>query len=137
MAQTVRLPAEPAPEVSVVVPIYNEASSLPELHRRTVAALEELGRPYELIFVDDGSGDGTFAELERLHEADPRVRVVRFKRNFGQHPAMHAGLARARGDILVTMDGDLQNAPEDISRLVAAVEAGGGGPRGPAGGPPP
>src|SRR5919202_2609110 len=124
MAQTVRLPAEPAPEVSVVVPIYNEASSLPELHRRIAAALEELRRPAELIFVDDGSADGTFAELQRLHEADPRVRVVRFKRNFGQHPAMHAGLARARAEILVTMDGDLQNSPEDIPRLVAAVEAG-------------
>ena len=61
--------------------------------------------------------------LERIHDADPRVRVVRFKRNFGQHPAMHAGLARARGDVVVTMDGDLQNAPEDIPRLVEAVAA--------------
>jgi undecaprenyl-phosphate 4-deoxy-4-formamido-L-arabinose transferase len=108
-----------SPAVSVVVPVF-----VAELYRRTAAALDELGRPAELIFVDDGSGDGTFAELERLHEADPRVRVVRFKRNFGQHPAMHAGLARARGVIVVTMDGDLQNAPEDIPRLVAAVEAG-------------
>ena len=62
--------------------------------------------------------------LERLHAADPRVHAVRFKRNFGQHPAMHAGLSRARGDIVVTMDGDLQNLPEDIPRLVAAVDAG-------------
>ena len=76
------------------------------------------------IFVDDGSTDGTFAELERLHAADPRVRAVRFKRNFGQHPAMHAGLARARGEIVVTMDGDLQNVPEDIPKLVAAVDGG-------------
>ena len=100
------------------------AGSLEELYRRTVATLEALGRAFELIFVDDGSTDGTFAALERLHAADPRVRAVRFKRNFGQHPAMHAGLARARGDIVVTMDGDLQNAPEDIPKLVAAVEAG-------------
>jgi undecaprenyl-phosphate 4-deoxy-4-formamido-L-arabinose transferase len=77
-----------------------------------------------LILVDDGSTDGTWAEVERLHAADPRVHAVRFKRNFGQHPAMHAGLARARGDIVVTMDGDLQNQPEDIPRLVAAVEGG-------------
>jgi undecaprenyl-phosphate 4-deoxy-4-formamido-L-arabinose transferase len=77
-----------------------------------------------LIFVDDGSRDGSFAVLDRLHAADARVRVVRFKRNVGQHPAMHAGLARARGDIVVTMDGDLQNAPEDIPKLVEAVEAG-------------
>jgi undecaprenyl-phosphate 4-deoxy-4-formamido-L-arabinose transferase len=95
-----------------------------ELYRRTVAALEQDGRSFELLFVDDGSRDGTFARLEQLHAADPRVRVVRFKRNFGQHPAMQAGLARARGEILVTMDGDLQNEPEDIPKLVRAVEAG-------------
>ncbi len=74
--------------------------------------------------MDDGSTDGTFAELERLHAGDERVRAVRFRRNFGQHPAMHAGLARARGDVVVTMDGDLQNAPEDIPKLVAAVDGG-------------
>ncbi|HEX3453405.1 MAG TPA: glycosyltransferase family 2 protein [Gaiellaceae bacterium] len=112
------------PDLSVVVTLYNEAASLDELHRRTVATLDPLDRPYELIFVDDGSTDGTFAELERLHDADARVRAVRFKRNFGQHPAMHAGLARARGEIVVTMDGDLQNAPEDIPKLLAAVESG-------------
>jgi undecaprenyl-phosphate 4-deoxy-4-formamido-L-arabinose transferase len=112
------------PDLSVVVTLYNEAASLDELYRRTVATLDPLDRPYELIFVDDGSTDGTFAELERLHDADPRVRAVRFKRNFGQHPAMHAGLARARGEIVVTMDGDLQNAPEDIPKLLAAVESG-------------
>ena len=115
---------EPGPELSVVVTLYNEAASLDELYRRTVAALEPLDRPFELIFVDDGSTDATFADLERLHAADPRVRAVRFKRNFGQHPAMHAGLARARGNIVVTMDGDLQNAPEDIPRLLAAVDSG-------------
>jgi undecaprenyl-phosphate 4-deoxy-4-formamido-L-arabinose transferase len=115
---------EGAPAVSVIVPIYDEEQSVDELYVRTVAALETDARSFELIFVDDGSRDGTFARLERLHDADPRVRVVRFKRNFGQHPAMHAGLARARGEILVTMDGDLQNAPEDIGKLIAAVEAG-------------
>src|SRR5918996_2883629 len=114
----------PAPDVSVVVTLYNEAGSIEELYRRAVAVLDDGPRTFELIFVDDGSTDGTFAALERLHRADPRVRVVRFKRNFGQHPAMHAGLARARGELVVTMDGDLQNAPEDIPRLVAAVEAG-------------
>ena len=115
---------EAAPALSVVVTLYNEAASLDELYRRTVATLDPLDRPYELIFVDDGSTDGTFAELERLHSADSRVRAVRFKRNFGQHPAMHAGLARARGEIVVTMDGDLQNMPEDIPKLLAAVASG-------------
>jgi undecaprenyl-phosphate 4-deoxy-4-formamido-L-arabinose transferase len=114
----------PAPDISVVVTIYNEAACVEELYRRALAALEAGPRTFELIFVDDGSTDGTFAMLERLHRSDPRVRAVRFKRNFGQHPAMHAGLSRARGDVVVTMDGDLQNAPEDIPRLVEAVEAG-------------
>src|SRR5213596_1659454 len=124
-AQTGVADAElPAPYLSVVLTVFNEAGSLEELYRRAVAALEPGPRTFELIFVDDGSTDGTFAALERLHRGDPRVRAVRFKRNFGQHPAMHAGLSRARGDIVVTMDGDLQNAPEDIPRLVEAVEAG-------------
>jgi undecaprenyl-phosphate 4-deoxy-4-formamido-L-arabinose transferase len=113
-----------APDISVVVPIYDEEGSVDELYRRTVDALVGAGLAFELIFVDDGSRDGTFAQLVRLHDADQRVRVVRFKRNFGQHPAMHAGLARGRAEILVTMDGDLQNAPEDIPKLVAAVRGG-------------
>src|SRR5262245_20486344 len=112
------------PEISVVVTLYNEAASLDELYRRTAAALEGFGRPWEVLFVDDGSTDGSWAELERFQAADGRVRAVRFRRNFGQHPAMHAGLVRARGDIVVTMDGDLQNAPEDIPKLVVAVDGG-------------
>jgi undecaprenyl-phosphate 4-deoxy-4-formamido-L-arabinose transferase len=123
-AQTAAALPEALPDVTVVVPIFNEASTVDELYRRAVDALEDAGIRFELIFVDDGSHDGTFARLEQLHDADQRVRVVRFKRNFGQHPAMHAGLSRARGDIVVTMDGDLQNAPEDIPKLVAAVESG-------------
>jgi undecaprenyl-phosphate 4-deoxy-4-formamido-L-arabinose transferase len=114
----------PSPAISIVVTLYDEEETVDELYRRAVAAVEQLGRPFELIFVDDGSSDGTWTLVERLHDRDDRVRAVRFKRNFGQHPAMHAGLARARGDVLVTMDGDLQNAPEDIPRLVEAVEAG-------------
>ena len=114
----------PAPELSVVVTVYNEARNVEEVYRRTAAALEQAGYEFELLFVDDGSTDGTFVELERIHGWDGRIRAVRLKRNFGQHPAMHAGLSRARGDIVVTMDGDLQNAPEDIPNLVAAVKAG-------------
>ena len=120
--------AEPAaattPDVTVVVPVLNEEATLQPLYDGVTATLEAAGIAAELIFVDDGSTDGTFAVLERLHHADPRVRVVSFKRNFGQHPAMHAGIARARSRIVVTMDGDLQNQPADITRLIAAVDAG-------------
>jgi undecaprenyl-phosphate 4-deoxy-4-formamido-L-arabinose transferase len=114
--------ASATPQISVVVTVFNEAEALDELYRRTIAALDD--RDFELIFVDDGSSDESFATIERLHAGDDRVRGVRLKRNFGQHPAMHAGLARARGAIVVTMDGDLQNPPEDLTKLVAAVEAG-------------
>ena len=114
----------PLPEVSLVVPVFNEEATLEEVCRRATATLEELGKPFEVIVVDDGSRDGTWAIVEGVVAADPRVRGVRFKRNFGQHPAMHAGLVRARGDIVVTMDADLQNVPEDLPRLIAAVEGG-------------
>ena len=131
MAQTEAVPAAapveqptPAPELSVVATLLNEAATVEELYRRSVAALEAAGRSFELVYVDDGSSDETWSTLERLHARDGRVRAVRFRRNAGQHAAMRAGLARARGAIAVTMDGDLQNAPEDIPRLVAAVEAG-------------
>ncbi|HZU20768.1 MAG TPA: glycosyltransferase family 2 protein [Gaiellaceae bacterium] len=107
-------------DVSVVVTVLNEERSVGELHRRLADTLD--GRDWEAIFVDDGSTDGTFAALRALHDRDPHVRVVRFTRNFGQHPAMHAGLVRARGNRIVTMDGDLQNEPEDIPKLLAALE---------------
>jgi len=110
------------PEISVVVTVFDEAGSLEELYRRTTAALD--GRDYELIFVDDGSTDGSFELVERVHAEDARVHGVKLKRNFGQHPAMHAGLVRARGEIVVTMDSDLQNPPEDLPKLIAGVESG-------------
>jgi undecaprenyl-phosphate 4-deoxy-4-formamido-L-arabinose transferase len=112
------------PDISVVVTLFQEGATLDELHRRLTTALEALGRPYEVLYVDDGSTDGTFAAVERIHAGDDRVRAVRLKRNVGQHPAMHAGLSRARGVVVVTMDGDLQNPPEDVPKLVEAVEAG-------------
>jgi undecaprenyl-phosphate 4-deoxy-4-formamido-L-arabinose transferase len=114
--------ASAVPELSVVVTVFNEAASLEELCRRTAAALD--GRDFELIVVDDGSADGSFEVVERMHAEDERIRGIRLKRNFGQHPAMHAGLSRARGAIVATMDGDLQNPPEDLPKLIAAVEAG-------------
>ncbi|HET8606209.1 MAG TPA: glycosyltransferase family 2 protein [Gaiellaceae bacterium] len=116
--------AGPAPDVSVVVTVFDEQDTVLPLYERTVAALEPLPFTFELVFVDDGSRDGSWAALERLHDRDPRVRAVRFKRNFGQHPAMHAGLVRARGETIVTMDGDLQNQPEDIPLLLEAIAGG-------------
>jgi undecaprenyl-phosphate 4-deoxy-4-formamido-L-arabinose transferase len=112
------------PAVTLVVPVYNEEGTLAEVCGRAVSALESLEQPFEVIVVDDGSRDGTWEIVERLAAADARIRAVRFKKNFGQHPAMHAGLVRARGEIVVTMDADLQNAPEDLPRLIAAVEGG-------------
>jgi undecaprenyl-phosphate 4-deoxy-4-formamido-L-arabinose transferase len=111
---------QPQPAVSVVVTVLNEEGAVDELYRRIAAALE--GVAWEAVVVDDGSTDGTWQRLAALHERDARWRAVRFKRNFGQHPAMHAGLARARGAQIVTMDGDLQNEPEDIPRLLAALD---------------
>ena len=116
--------AAPAPDVSIVIPVYDEERTVDELYRRLAEAIDASGRTWEAIFVDDGSAEATFERLRAIHDADERVRVVRFKRNFGQHPAMHAGFVRARGDVVVTMDGDLQNEPEDIPRLVDAVEGG-------------
>ena len=112
------------PYVSVVIPVFNEERTVEEVVRLALRALAELDRPFELIVVDDGSHDGTWRVVERLHHDEPRLRAVRFKRNVGQHPAMHAGIARARGEIVVTMDGDLQNSPADLPKLIEAVEAG-------------
>jgi glycosyltransferase involved in cell wall biosynthesis len=112
------------PEVTIVIPVLNEQATLDELWQGIAETLDGAGIDAEVIFVDDGSTDGTMPLLERLHARDARVRVVSFKRNFGQHPAMHAGIARARGQIVVTMDGDLQNQPADIPKLVAAIRAG-------------
>jgi glycosyltransferase involved in cell wall biosynthesis len=124
LAGAAKASATEPPDVTIVVPVLNEQATVEPLYDGIITTLTAARIPAEVIFVDDGSTDGTFAILERLHAADPRVRVVSFKRNFGQHPAMHAGIARARGRIVVTMDGDLQNQPADIPRLVAAVEAG-------------
>ena len=113
------------PEISVVITLFNEDGTVGDVVRRTVAALDGSRRSWEVILVDDGSTDDTWAAVEGAHAADEeRIRAVRLKRNFGQHPAMHAGIVRAEGDIVVTMDGDLQNAPEDIPKLVDAVDSG-------------
>lgn len=103
--------------ISVVVPVYNEEGTVAELHRRLTAALAPMGR-YEIVLVDDGSGDGTWRIARELAGSDPRVRLVRLSRNFGHQIALSAGLEHARGDAVISMDGDLQDPPELIADLV-------------------
>ena len=114
----------PTPELSVVVPVFNEAGTLMDLHARLVRTLKEIGRPYEVLFVDDGSRDGSASVLNALHLEDAAVRVIRFNRNYGQHAAVLAGMEHARGEIVVTLDADLQNPPEEIPRLLARIDDG-------------
>ena len=110
--------------ISVVVPVYDEELTLALLYDELAAALEPLERPWEAVFVDDGSTDGSFAALTRLHAANDNVRVVRLRRNFGKAAALAAGFAQARGDDVVTIDADLQDVPAEIPRLVAKLDEG-------------
>ena len=110
--------------LSVILPAYNEAESVGPLYEATVRAVEPIGRSFEIIFVDDGSSDDTFARCAAIAAADNRVRVIKLRRNYGQTPAMVAGIDHARGSILITMDADLQNDPADIPLLVERIEAG-------------
>ena len=112
------------PALSVVVPVFNEARSLADLYHRLALTLKEVGRPYEIIFVDDGSRDGSTDALRALRAQDTLVKVIRFNRNYGQHAAVLAGMERAKGEIVVTLDADLQNPPEEIPRLLAALTDG-------------
>ena len=107
------------PEVSVVIPLKDEALNVVPLHEELTPVLRALGAEYELILVDDGSEDATFERLAEIQARDPRVRAVQFTRNFGQTAAFAAGFALARGRFIVTSDGDLQNDPADIPRLLA------------------
>ena len=110
--------------LSVVIPIKDERDNLVPLHERLCRALDPLGRDYELVFVDDGSTDGSFAVLEDLAARDGRVKVVALRRNYGQTPALQAGIDFSQGDVIVTMDGDLQNDPADIPLLLSRLEEG-------------
>lgn len=110
--------------LSVVIPIYNEEVTIERLHERLSRVLEPLGKSYEIIYIDDGSADGSRAILQRLHSKDPNVKVVVFNRNYGQHAAVVAGFERAGGEIIVTLDGDLQNPPEEIPKLLEKIQEG-------------
>jgi glycosyltransferase involved in cell wall biosynthesis len=111
------------PDLTVVIPIHNEAPNLEPLHAELTDTLTQWGRPYELVFVDDGSIDGSFEILRRLQQGDRRTRVIQFRRNFGQTAAFAAGFAAARGRLIVTSDGDMQNDPRDIPGMVERLEA--------------
>ena len=112
------------PDLSVVIPLYNEEPNVAGLHRELTAALGAWGRLYELLFIDDGSSDGTFRLLKELQAGDPHVRVVALRRNFGQTAAFAAGFAHARGRMIATSDGDLQNDPRDLPMMVGKLEDG-------------
>lgn len=109
-------------ELTVVIPIRNESPGLVELHRELTETLRAWGRPYEIIIIDDGSTDDSFPILAHLQTGDPNLRVIRFRRNFGQTAAFSAGFAHARGRLIVTSDGDLQNDPRDIPAMVQRLE---------------
>jgi undecaprenyl-phosphate 4-deoxy-4-formamido-L-arabinose transferase len=118
------------PAISVIIPVFNEAANLPHLHRRLVATLERLRRAaptrntYEVIYVDDGSSDRSLALLASYARGGSGIRVVELLRNFGQHMAVFAGMDHARGEVIVTLDADLQNPPEEIPKLVAKIRQG-------------
>ncbi len=119
------VPSQQEVALSVVVPVMNEEQSIRSLFEKLSTQLNALGQSYEVIFVDDGSTDNTFAELKTLHAAYPdTVRVIRFRRNFGKTPALVAGFSRCRGEIIFTMDGDLQDDPEEIPSFLEKLDEG-------------
>jgi glycosyltransferase involved in cell wall biosynthesis len=123
-----QLPSVPVMEknihISLVVPLYNEEENVRLLYDKIHAVLEGLGQSYEMVFVDDGSRDRTFEILKSIHDENPQVRIIKFRGNFGQSAAMAAGFQAARGQVVFAMDGDLQNDPQDIPRLLAKLEEG-------------
>ena len=111
-------------DICVLVPVLDEAATVEDLARRVAEVLDGLGRSFEIVFIDDGSRDGTCERVREAHAADPRVKLVRLRRNFGKAAALSAGFDVSRGDLVLTIDGDLQDDPEEIPRLLAALEEG-------------
>jgi len=109
------------PDISIVIPLYNEVDNVAPLHARLMEAASTLGIPFEIVYVDDGSRDATFTTLRTITSADEQAILIRFRRNFGQTAAIAAGVAQASGDIIVLMDADLQNDPADIPLLLAKM----------------
>ena len=111
-------------EYSIIIPVYNEVQNIEPLYAAIKPVIEKIDRSCEVIFIDDGSKDGTYDALRKIHENDPVCRIIRFRRNFGQTAAMAAGFTHARGNVIITLDGDLQNDPTDIPMLLDKVAEG-------------
>jgi len=109
-------------DLSLVIPLYNEEENIRELHKKLTETLSKLPISYEIIYVDDGSADNTLKYLEEIQKGDPHVGILSFRRNFGQTAAFAAGFDFARGDVVITMDGDLQNDPDDIPKFLEAIK---------------
>ncbi len=116
--------AEATVRYSVVVPFFNEQENIPPLYMKLTEVMDSVGEPYELVFVDDGSKDNTFKVLSEIYEHDRRVNLVRLRRNFGQTPALKAGFDFARGEVIISMDGDQQHDPEEIPKFLEKIEEG-------------
>ena len=116
--------SESSVRYSIVVPFYNEQENIPPLYMKITEVMDSIGESYELIFIDDGSRDNSFKVLSDIYEHDRRVNLVRLRRNFGQTPALKAGFDFARGEVIISMDGDLQHDPEEIPRFLEKIEEG-------------
>lgn len=114
-----------APYLSIVIPVYNEADNLEQLYQRLMRSLDKLGKSYEILFINDGSKDNSYKKLNELQQRRPeQIRIIHFNGNFGQHMAVMAGFERVRGEVIITLDADLQNPPEEIAALVQSIEQG-------------
>jgi glycosyltransferase involved in cell wall biosynthesis len=118
------LEQEAPPAISLVVPVYNEKESVQPLYEQICTSMEAVGETFEIVFVDDGSTDGSFGVLKSLHAHDPRVHVIRFRRNFGKSPALLAGFTKSRGEIIFTLDADLQDDPAEIPQFLEQIREG-------------
>ncbi len=115
---------DPLVRYSIVIPFFNEQENIPPLYMKLTEVMDSIGEPYELVFVDDGSKDNTFKVLSEIYEHDRRVNLIRLRRNFGQTPALKAGFDFARGEVVISMDGDLQHDPEEIPKFLEKIEEG-------------